>query len=167
LSILLLAGCSPVVFSGSTAKVILGPAPPPVEEESSVQVTDDKLVINDKIHFEYNSDVIKQESFGLLAEIAKVITEHPEITRIRIEGHASSEGSDSYNMDLSRRRAASVLKHLVDKGGIEEGRLISEGFGETQPIASNDDEVGREKNRRVEFMILERSQPSESESKEG
>jgi OOP family OmpA-OmpF porin len=154
----LLVGCGPVLFSGASDRVVLGP-PPPVEDEGRVKVTDEKLVIDDKIHFEFDSDVIRKESYDLLAEIAGVIKAHPELARISIEGHASAEGGDKYNLQLSERRAASVRRHLVEKGGIAEARLESVGFGEEQPIADNDTAEGREKNRRVEFMIVERTAP--------
>jgi outer membrane protein OmpA-like peptidoglycan-associated protein len=114
-------------------------------------------VIHDKIHFEFDSDVIKPRSYDLLAEIASTIKAHPEILAIRIEGHASAEGTEEYNLDLSDRRARSVRRHLVERGSVEEGRLTSQGYGEMRPVATNDDEAGRSRNRRVEFAITERA----------
>lgn len=158
-----IAACGPVLFSSGSDRVVLGP-PPPVEDEGRVKVTDEKLVIDDKIHFEFDSDVIREESYDLLAEIAGVIQAHPELARISIEGHASADGPDEYNLELSKRRAASVRLHLVEKGGVAESRLDSVGFGETQPIADNDTDSGREKNRRVEFMIVERTKPGSEQT---
>ena len=74
--------------------------------------------------------------------------------RVIIEGHTDSVGSDEYNMELSGRRAGAVSKYLVSKG-IDSTRLQAKGLGETQPIASNDTEEGRAKNRRVELKELE------------
>jgi OOP family OmpA-OmpF porin len=157
-------GCGPIAFEGGSALSIVGtpPAPeaepePEPEKPKLVEVKSDRIQINEKIQFELNKAVIKSESDALLTEIAKVMNEHPRIKKIEIQGHASSEGSDRYNLKLSDRRAKAVMKWLTDakKGKVDEKRLTAKGYGETKPIASNDTEDGREKNRRVEFMILE------------
>jgi len=162
------AGCGKVVaFEGQTPITIAGdppplppPPPPPPKAEPPkppprVEVRDNKIEIHEKIQFEYNDSKIKEVSYDLLNEIAQVIKDNPHIKKIQIEGHASSEGNDNYNMRLSDRRAKSVMEYLVSKGGIAADRLTAKGFGETKPIASNDTEEGREKNRRVEFNIIE------------
>jgi OOP family OmpA-OmpF porin len=74
------------------------------------------------------------------------------VQKVSIEGHASGEGEAQHNLALSKARAEAVRAFLVKKG-ISADRLASAGFGETKPIASNDTEEGREKNRRVEFRI--------------
>jgi len=84
----------------------------------------------------------------------KVIQDNSYIKKIQIEGHASAEGDAKHNLKLSDDRAKSVRKYLVEHG-VNEDRLIAKGFGITKPLASNDTEEGREKNRRVEFNILE------------
>ncbi|RMG93730.1 MAG: OmpA family protein [Deltaproteobacteria bacterium] len=155
------AACGPIVFEDSTALPVEGTPPPPPEPEPEpeppkrVEVREDKIVINEKIQFEFNKARILPESDSLLAEIAKVIKENPQIKKIRIEGHASSEGNDDYNLKLSQKRAEAVRKWLIERGGIPAEMLEAKGYGETRPIASNDTEEGREKNRRVEFTILE------------
>jgi outer membrane protein OmpA-like peptidoglycan-associated protein len=73
---------------------------------------------------------------------------------MRIEGHTDNRGAAAMNLDLSKRRAASVLTYLTQHG-TEQARLESEGYGLTRPIESNDTEEGRLSNRRVEFKILE------------
>jgi outer membrane protein OmpA-like peptidoglycan-associated protein len=156
---LLLGGCGPRVFEASSAKVIEG-APPPVvveapKEEPRVEITDDKIIIREKVQFDFNKATIKRESDSLLAEVAKVINDNPRLKKIRVEGHASSEGNHEYNVKLSKQRAKAVLDHLVKKGKVDKQRLESEGYGPDRPIASNDDETGRETNRRVEFTIVE------------
>ena len=78
---------------------------------------------------------------------------YPQITKVRVEGHTDSRGKDSYNLDLSQRRAEAVSTYLQGRG-IDSDRLVAEGFGETQPIADNDTKSGRSENRRVEFVIL-------------
>ena len=75
---------------------------------------------------------------------------HYEGANLLIEGHADSNGSDAYNLDLSQRRTNSVKKYLVSKGIVED-RLTAVGFGESKPIASNKTSLGRAKNRRVEL----------------
>jgi OOP family OmpA-OmpF porin len=158
-----LAGCGPIVFSDASALAITAtpppapeaePAPEP-EPEKRVEVRDNKIVINEKVQFEVNSAKILEVSHDLLNEVAKVINENPQIKKIEVEGHASSEGSDAHNLTLSNNRAKAVMKYLTGKAGIAKTMLTSKGFGETQPIASNDTEEGREKNRRVEFTITE------------
>jgi OOP family OmpA-OmpF porin len=76
--------------------------------------------------------------------------------KVEVQGHASSDGNDNYNMQLSERRAKSVRDYLVSQHPSLDGVLTSKGYGETQPIASNDTPEGREKNRRVEFEVTSR-----------
>jgi OOP family OmpA-OmpF porin len=132
------------------------PEPPPPER---VVVTEDAIVINDKILFDYNKATIRSESFGLLDEIVSVIEKNPRIKKISIEGHTDSDGTDEYNRDLSDRRAASVMKYLTEHG-VDAGRLTSTGHGESAPIATNETDEGKQKNRRVEFLILEQERAS-------
>ncbi len=80
-----------------------------------------------------------------------------------VEGHTDSRANDNFNLNLSRKRAAAVVKWLVDHG-IDAARLTSQGFGETKPIDSNDTDEGRQNNRRVEFRILEENAKAESQS---
>lgn len=158
------AACGPIVFSDDASLAIVGtsaePEPEPVaapepEPQKRVEVRDNKILINEKVMFAVNSDKIQEVSFDLLNEVAKVIKENPQIQKIEIQGHASAEGGDSHNMKLSDRRAKAVRKFLTGKGGVSKDHLTSKGYGETQPIASNDTDDGREKNRRVEFVITE------------
>ena len=119
-----------------------------------VVLTEDKIEIKDRIYFKTNSDVIQQKSFALLDNVAAVLREHPQIAKVRVEGHTDNVGDAAYNKDLSGRRAASVRKYLVGKG-VAEARLDSAGYGMEQPIAPNDNDAGRSQNRRVEFVIVE------------
>jgi len=106
------------------------------------------------VYFAYDSDRILPKSYDLLDDVARVMIEHTEIPKIRVEGHTDSDGSDRYNLDLSDRRARSVMAYLV-AAGVENERLDSRGFGEEQPIAPNDTKPGKAKNRRVEFTIID------------
>ena len=123
-------------------------------DEAVIEVTCNAIVIRDSIFFETNRDVIRDVSFELLNQIAAVMTARPDITRISVEGHTDSRGSDRHNLDLSTRRAASVRTYLMNHG-IAESRLVSRGWGEARPIDSNRTNSGRAANRRVEFVIVE------------
>jgi outer membrane protein OmpA-like peptidoglycan-associated protein len=84
--------------------------------------------------------------------VLTVLTSHPEITHVSVEGHTDNVGAAAMNKSLSGRRAASVVDWLV-KHGIDKARLSSVGFGMERPIDSNDTPEGRQNNRRVEFHI--------------
>jgi outer membrane protein OmpA-like peptidoglycan-associated protein len=120
-----------------------------------VQVTETEVVINEKVQFDLNKATIKSESDPLLDAVAAVLKDHPELTRIEVQGHTDSTGSKWYNTRLSQGRADSVKAALV-KRGVDRGRLQTRGFGPTVPIADNKTEDGRSKNRRVQFKILAR-----------
>ncbi len=154
-----------MAFQGAGAIAITGtppappPPPPPKAEEPPappprVEVRDNKIEFKEKIQFENNKSVILPQSFSLLDDIVKVIKDNEHIKRIAIEGHASAEGDPKRNLTLSDERAKSVMKYCVDHG-IDAKRLTAKGFGITKPIADNATEEGREKNRRVEFNIVE------------
>ncbi|MBN2537501.1 OmpA family protein [candidate division WOR-3 bacterium] len=105
------------------------------------------------IYFDYDKATIKPESRPALEDAAKILKENPSI-RVEIQGHTDSDGSDSYNQQLSDRRAAAVVSYLVRNLGIDAGRLTSRGYGESNPVASNSTAEGKALNRRVEFFIL-------------
>ena len=119
-------------------------------------VRDNEIEIKEKIQFAYNDAAILPVSDGLLKDIADVLKETPRIKKVEIGGHASTEGSDEHNLSLSDRRAKSVMKWLVERGGVTPERLTAKGYGETKPLADPEEtEADRERNRRVEFLILE------------
>ena len=123
---------------------------PPVK----IIVTKTRLILSERIFFDFDKDTIKPVSFPILDEVVRVLKALPEIKRMRIEGHTDNKGSDSYNLDLSHRRAASVMVYLIEHG-VETHRLTSSGFGFRCPIVPNDGPDPRAKNRRVDFIILE------------
>ncbi|AFD08480.1 OmpA family protein [Solitalea canadensis] len=100
------------------------------------------------IQFDFNSDKLRPESAPAIENLASELKSSNG--KLLLEGHASAEGTEAYNMDLSKRRATSVKKALV-KAGVKSGNITTKGYGETRPVASNDTEEGRQKNRRVEF----------------
>jgi len=111
------------------------------------------LLSKDKIYFEYDKADIKTESYKLLDKLISVANECPK-SKIVIEGHTDSDGSERYNQQLSSKRANAVKNHLIEKG-ISAERLEAVGYGEVNPIATNDTNEGREKNRRIEFNVKE------------
>ena len=125
-------------------------------ELAKAVVTASKIEIKDKVYFETDKAIIKTESYGLLDEVAEIINSHPELTKIRIEGHTDSRGNDAYNKDLSQRRADSVRVYLEGKG-VAAARLESVGYGEEKPLKAERNDTDRALNRRVEFFVLDRS----------
>lgn len=103
------------------------------------------------ILFDFDRAVIKPESMPTLDEIAKLLAKRPEL-KLDIIGHTDNQGSAQYNLDLSRRRAAAVVAALTSAYGIAPGRLSSSGEGFERPVAPNDTEEGRARNRRVELV---------------
>jgi OmpA-OmpF porin, OOP family len=118
------------------------------------QLAGDKIVISDRIQFENEQARLTPESEVVLEAVARVLANHPEITRLRIEGHTNHFGAAEYNRGLSKRRAAAVLNWLVAHG-IARDRLESDGFGSDQPLNANATQAQRLENRRVEFRVLE------------
>jgi outer membrane protein OmpA-like peptidoglycan-associated protein len=140
----------------SAIKVSGTPPPPPAPVQARVELRDDRIVINEKVQFAYNDSTISSASFSLLDEVADVIKKNPQIKKIEIGGHASTEGSADHNMLLSDRRAKAVQTHLTTKDGVSADRLTAKGYGVTRPLTTPDDtEEKREVNRRVEFLITE------------
>ncbi len=122
-------------------------------DEPVVEIESGRLTIKDSIQFDTAKDTIKRGSFPILDQVAKIVLEHPELKKIRVEGHTDNVGAAAYNKDLSERRAASVVRYLAGKG-VPRARLEAAGFGFERPVASNATALGRAKNRRVEFRIL-------------
>lgn len=113
-------------------------------------MTEGKLITYG-IYFDVNKDVVKPESYGTLKEIAAILNEVPDVN-VKIFGHTDSDGQDAANLDLSKRRAASVKNELVKNFNVRGDRLITDGMGETQPVAPNDTPANKALNRRVEFV---------------
>jgi len=107
-----------------------------------------------QVHFQTGSATILPDSFPMLTEIAQLLKATPAIRKLMIEGHTDNRGDAAMNLDLSKRRAASVKTWLIQHG-IEPDRLDSEGYGLTRPITTNDTVEGRAANRRVEFKITQ------------
>lgn len=107
-----------------------------------------KIELTISVEFETNSDVLREPYFAEVGKLAELLLEHPEETVV-IEGHTDGVGSRDGNLDLSMRRASSVVGHLVTVHGIAPNRLKAVGLGPDRPIDSNDTPEGRARNRRV------------------
>ncbi len=105
------------------------------------------------VGFQRGQAELLPESWSPLESVAQFLKENPEL-KIEIQGHTDSQGSNSFNLRLSRRRADAVKAHLVEEFGIESKRLLTKGYGESAPVADNSTEEGRRRNRRIDLLIL-------------
>jgi outer membrane protein OmpA-like peptidoglycan-associated protein len=130
--------------------------PPPVDIPPPVaEIKEERIELKQKVEFDVAKATLLPESKTLLDQVVTIMKEHPEIERIRIEGHTDSDASDDYNLKLSNDRAASVRAYLESKG-IDGKRMESKGFGESKPIGDNNTPQGKDDNRRVEIHIVKR-----------
>ena len=113
----------------------------------------EKVSIHLLVQFDFDKAVVKPQYHSDIEKVADFLKAYPKTTGV-LEGHTDSIGTDEYNMKLSERRAESVKKYIVEKFGIDPSRLSTAGYGETQPVASNETDKGREQNRRVVATIV-------------
>jgi outer membrane protein OmpA-like peptidoglycan-associated protein len=104
------------------------------------------------IHFDYDSARIRPESFPLLDNYGRALTGELSQAELTIVGHTDATGAEEYNRELSLRRASAVQEYLAANFGISQQRLKVQGMGMSSPIADNDTDQGRARNRRVEFI---------------
>jgi outer membrane protein OmpA-like peptidoglycan-associated protein len=133
---------------------VAGVPPDGCQKYTMIVVTEDKIELKQTVYFDTRKATIKRVSFGLPDAAALALKDTPTI-KVRIEGHTDSQGTEKFNLKLSKNRAASVRKYLIGKG-IEGSRMDPQGFGEGVPIADNRTADGRAQNRRVEFFITAR-----------
>ena len=112
-----------------------------------------QIKIFEQIKFRFNSAELDPASDPILEDVLRIMKEHTDVEKVRVEGHTDNKGSAAYNKKLSDGRARSVMKWLVGHG-VDAARLTSEGFGMTRPLDTNDTDQGRRNNRRVEFHIV-------------
>lgn len=124
-----------------------------VLQPAKVRVEKKRVVILDKVFFDYDKDTIMSKSLPLLTEVANTLRVNPELLEIEIAGHTDTRGSKEYNEDLSQRRVESVRNFLMENG-VSGSRLTARGYGESKPLAQGSSESAHAKNRRVEFNIL-------------
>ncbi|MBL8602486.1 MAG: OmpA family protein [Myxococcales bacterium] len=119
-----------------------------------VRIEQGHISILTPVFFDTDRDTIKPQSFRVLERVADVLRSLPQIRRVGIEGHTDNRATHEHNMDLSQRRAVAVMRFLTQHG-VEETRLEAHGYGPDRPIATNNTVLGRARNRRVEFLILD------------
>ncbi len=149
-------------FLSKTREVQVGPGASmplafdldPSPKKSLVIVKQDKIEILQQVHFLTGKATIMADSNSLLAQVVDAIVKNG-IKRVKVEGHTDNRGDKAFNQKLSEDRAKAVADYLISQG-VEASRLESQGFGDSKPVAPNLTARGRELNRRVEFIILER-----------
>lgn len=122
------------------------PPPPP-----GVELRGNRIVLNDRILFEHDSDRILEESHQILDRVVSLLQSHDEIVRVQVQGHSSTDGQTQRNQELSTERAASVADYLRGRGVLQE--VTSQGYGPTYPLCEEETEACHEQNRRVEFFV--------------
>lgn len=157
---------SVTMYSCKAKKVVAKPAPAPVAQEKPAPVPEAPAPVQQapapveakpdfnfsRIQFEFNSAVLKTESFAVLEQAANEMKKAPA-TKFQLNGHSSAEGSPAHNMKLSVDRANSVKSFLVNTG-LDAANFSVKGFGESEPVTENQTEEGRVQNRRVEIKLL-------------
>jgi OmpA-OmpF porin, OOP family len=118
-----------------------------------------QVKILERIEFDSAKATLRPESDEVLQAVLDVLTAHPELRKLSIEGHTDNRGARAFNTNLSRKRAEAVRLWLIERG-IEAERLSAAGFGPDKPIDDNDSDEGRQNNRRVEFHITEQDSSS-------
>jgi outer membrane protein OmpA-like peptidoglycan-associated protein len=123
-------------------------------DSGGVALGPSEIVIMDKITFDSGTATIKPASHDLLDAVAKTLDENPGILHVEVAAHSDEQGLGSYNLKLSAERAAAVVSYLV-AAGVAPERLSAAGYGEECPLDPGHDQAAWEKNRRVQFWILE------------
>lgn len=129
--------------------------PKMVHPDMEIKSTDRNVVIEipEHILFDFDSAVLRKEAYPALAQIAQSMMETKHAT-YRIQGHTDDRGTHEYNLRLSQKRADAVKKALVERFSVKTSLLKTEGFGETKPLVKNDSPEQRQKNRRVEIVVV-------------
>ena len=130
------------------AKALCPLKPKPVPPVAKVT---DKITLS--IHFDFDKSDIRPGDKAELDKAVNFVKKYPD-SKIRVDGHTDGIGTEDYNHSLSHRRAEAVKEYLIKEAGVDPSRITAAGYGKTKPIADNDTEEGRARNRRVEILIL-------------
>lgn len=126
------------------------------ESQGKIEVepkTPEKILVSMRINFDFDQARIRTEEFPTMHRVGEILNTYPE-AKVHISGHTDWIGPDDYNILLSQRRVDSVMVFLIQKDGVAGDRFYMPiGYGETKPIASNETDEGRSRNRRVEFLL--------------
>jgi outer membrane protein OmpA-like peptidoglycan-associated protein len=123
-------------------------------DESGARVEADRIVLEETVHFEFGTAVLRADSLDVLEDVARLLVAHPEYARVEIRGYTDYQGDEDFNLQLSQRRADRIRATLV-RMGVGEERLTAVGMGEGEPIAEGTSLGANRENRRVEFVITE------------
>lgn len=126
----------------------------PAAADPKFKLDGQKLVVPAQVQYDAGKATVKADSDPVLAYVKAYLKAKKKVTKLRIEVHSDSSGSDEYNLKLSAERALATARALVAKG-VDCARLVPVGFGETKPIASNKTLAGRAQNRRTDFVNAE------------
>lgn len=133
----------------SAVEEVTPPAPPPPSPPAPGTV----LVTLEGTHFDFDKSTLRPDAIAKLDHAVQLMTDNASI-KVAIEGHTDSVGSETYNQSLSERRAQAVVDYLMGRG-IDGSRLTPTGYGEARPVATNDTDEGRARNRRVDLIVVE------------
>lgn len=117
-----------------------------------------RVVFNERVFFDFNKDTLRPEAAAVLETVARSLQREPPDVTVFIAGHTDAIGSVNYNLDLGLRRAQAVAVALASLG-VNRAQVFLVSFGKAVPIASNDTDQGRARNRRVEFLFSARPEP--------
>lgn len=121
--------------------------------EGRAEITGNRIQIDERVFFEFDTHTLDRQSAPVLSDVARLLANNPDITRIEIQGHTDTQGDADYNRTLSQHRAEEVRRFLMQRG-VGASRLIARGYGESQPLIAGDSEHAHRVNRRVEFIII-------------
>jgi outer membrane protein OmpA-like peptidoglycan-associated protein len=127
----------------------------------AVRVTENEVMILEQVQFDTGKATIHKESNDLLDQVADVLKEHPELTKLEVQGHTDDRGGLAMNQKLSQARADAVMKAMISRG-VSPDRLTAKGYGQSKPLDTNSTAEGRQRNRRVQFIIVDKK-PKETE----
>ncbi len=131
-------------------------------DEGLVTMIDDRIVLDERVLFDFNRARVKSRARPVLSAIAELYRQHPEWTRLRVEGHADVRGDTAFNQRLSELRARQVVLALIENG-IPAERIDGVGYGESRPRVHGSSEEAHQANRRVEFVVMARRELTQEE----
>lgn len=157
------AAAPPPVVASAAAPSTPAPLPPCPSEASAppdtlAWVSGCAILIAKPIVFEFDKSRIRPESYPLLDAVGDILNRESSFM-VEIQGHRDKGSGVVRAREITRDRAESVKRYLIEKKGVDPKRLISKGYGESKPVALSDTEEGRRKNRRIEFVLLSHQKP--------
>ena len=132
-------------------------------DEGLIAMVDDRIVLEERVLFDFERARVKSRARPVIEAIVELVRQHPEWTKMRVEGHADVRGDAAFNQSLSERRARNTMRALV-QAGLDEGRVDFMGYGATHPRDMRRNEAAHQRNRRVEFVLLQQRTLTDEES---